>query len=760
MRVALALAAALVLSAAPAAPAAAKYKKCPDGSYVLDSPPVFSTEDPSRFDSIVITGKKVAIRSGCDAVRATFVRTRKGTKIRARWKECQGIANVRLKAAIDPDCLKVAGSLKSKSLGEKAFVGVTEDPPSPTLAEGLAVLADCPAPEPNAALEGIEALCELFGVEPCVSQSAYCTEYRRQLFTGTRLGEPVIPAWNGRGGSGDPMADAVLCTMRQLSPELDGPLVSDADIDLGPVGMIKVRQEVGFNEWDRLAHRLAGYRRVEVTMPILGDAQPITQEFRLDGRVLGATGNSAGSYPIRYGYGVDVKTKAAGRALEFRPPNFTVDTPYGPISVQPFFTYGSNGAVIDSPYGLSDFRDVSALFSPQDTTLRLVDLYGIYPGVANTTVPLIPTQLQAARGAWSSELGLGTRSTLLGDTPWLPPASGPVVRPDELLHEPRSEEEAAPSVYAMAYAEASWPDAEHIYDLLPGWVAHIPFLEPPIAKITVKPSIEAGASSQLFLALEERTDHERSGELGAVSRRRSTMNLKAQANVSGSFSVEAGLRLKVAANIPFVGNKTLIDVEKSIPIPLFGKPFAAGELDEATAISLTDATPDQPEVVDALAKFHDLPLLEGAAVSAFFDACYAPEQPAAQETPVTPPKKGDPTDLFEFALYPCNLCVYTRAGTLESIKIQYLNELPSHPNDPDWIPWDDSIPDDWNEVFLPATTGPSWGCDDPSQSGCYDLCRFDPPSTLVVEKEPAEIIPLLPPTPEYDDERALLSQCQ
>lgn len=762
MRAALALAAAALLL--PAATAAAKYKKCPDGNFVLDRPPIFSRDDGSRFDAVILTGKKVAIRSGCKAVRAHVTRTKKGTKISARWRDCQGVANVRLKAKIDPDCLKLAGKLKSKSLGEIPFLGAAEDPPSPDLPEGLAVTKACPAEEPNAVLGGIEALCKIFGVDPCVSQDAFCTKYQRQIFTGTRLGDPTAGLWNGRGGSGDPMEDALLCTMRQLSPELDGPLHSEAQVDLGPVGLVFVHQEVGYNDWDRLAHRFSGYRRVEVKMPIIGDAQPITQQFSLQGRVLGTSGNSAGTYPILYGYGIDVSTEKKGRGIEFSPPDISIQTPYGAIAVKPEYIYKSFGATIDSPYAANpepSMHDVSGLFSPSGPDLRLVDLYGIYPGASITTVPVVFNDLQAARGAWSSQLGLGTRGVLFGQEPWSPPATGPIDRPDLDLLMPRSLEEALPSVYANASATVTWPD--NWTELLPAWVGDLPFLtdESPKVVLVVKPTIETGVSSQLFLGVEERTDHEvGGGEFEFHSCRRSTMNLKAQAGAYGTFKVDLSVIIRVKLDIPFVGEKSIVDVDHTIPIPLFGDPPTDdGHLDQAVAISLTDGTPDFPETVDALSTF-DEELIEGGAVSSFYDACFAPEQPTAQDTPVTTPKKGDPADLFDFALYPCNICIYTRAGTFDSIKQQYLIEAAKHPNDPDWPAWSDAIPGDWHDLFFPATTAPSWSCDDPGKMGCYDLCRFEPPSTLVVEKEPADIIPTLPATPDFDEERALLDNCQ
>ena len=63
-------------------------------------------------------------------------------------------------------------------------------------------------------------------------------------------------------------------------------------------------------------------------------------------------------------------------------------------------------------------------------------------------------------------------------------------------------------------------------------------------------------------------------------------------------------------------------------------------------------------------------------------------------------------------------------------------------------------------MLAPATTPPSWRCNHAFDTGCYDLCTLDPDThALGVALEPGDIFPLLPPTPEYDDERDLLSNC-
>jgi hypothetical protein len=753
----------VVLALVAAAPAlAVKAKKCPDGSFVIDGPELVPAGDvASRFDAITVEGRKVSIASGCEAVRAKRVRTRKGTKLTARWRTCGELSRVRLRVRIDKDCLQLAGKLKAKGVGEKTFSGLFDPKPPPELYEGAPVTEDIGC-DTLTVLDAVEKLCELAGASPCVSQTASCRRYRRQLFTGTRLqNAPTIPGqWNGRGGSGDLMADAVLCSLRELSPELGGPLVSEATVGLGPLGDIHVRQEVGFTKFDRLRERFEGYRRVEVDMPVVGKAQAITQPLVFDAVGFTGGGFSAGNYPIQHAFALDVATEDKTKIIQFTPPGFVVGTPFGPVTVTPEFTYGTRTAVVVTPYaGSNAAHDVTSLYLDAGATwhMRLLDLYGVGPGLVNTATETGPATYPSQRGGWSSQLGLGTRGAVLGQAPWSPPGSGPLTRPDTDLFAPRSTDEATPSVYASAMAELAWPS--HPSQILPDWVFTIPFLDPPIARLTVAPSIAAGVPSQLFVAVDEGADHIVSGEFAFTSRRLSTMTMRAQVGAFGLFQVEAGVRILVTADFPFpVGSKTFVDIEKKIPIPLFGTP-ASGHLDIAFAFSGSSQGPTFPEPLDYLGSFKAFHT-EPAAITSFIEQCFAPQALAEQPVPQPEPEPGDPATLFEGALWPCNICIFTAGHPtldLGTIRAQYEAALPSHP---DWPPWPEEIPDDWVAILAPATTPPAWGCDTNGNTGCYDLCAFDfETNTLTVVLGPEEVIPLLPPTPDYDDERAVLAQC-
>lgn len=739
--------------------AVVKAHKCPDGQIVVDGPLLAVTPLPSRADAIAIAGRTVSIASGCEAHRAKFTRTRKGTRLRARWRRCGDVARVRLRGVIDKDCKRFTGTFVAKGLSEKTLAALFEPTLPPALNDGLPVTAtfDCGS---STLLDAVETLCSLFGVSPCVSQSHTCLDVQRQMFAGTRLKDAPIAGlqWNGRGGTSDLMADSLLCTLRELSPELGGPISSTpAAINLGPLGTLSVTQEVGFTSFDRLRERFEGYRRIVVDMPVVGQAQAITQPIVFD-KVARVGIQSAGSYAIQFAYGLNVEAEDTEKILSFSPPGFEVATPLGPVTVSPVFTYGRRSAVVAAPYKDGNLaNDIGSLFAGQPWKVRLLDLYGTNPGMANTASETTPANFASQRGGWASQLGFGTRGAVLGQASWTPPGSGAITRPDADLTMPRSDVEALPSAYVNAHADVKWPSDP--YDLLPSWVASIPFLDPPFAQLSVSPTVEVGVLGELFASISEGADHHQPQEFRFSSRRLSSMALIAGTGAVGLFRVDAGVRISVTADFPFpIGPKTFVDIDKKFPIPL-ASDVKTGPVATAGAASLDDGGPSFPPAVQALQTFKGFHYGAGA-VQDFIDACYAPQELAVQVIPQPQPVPGNKADLLKGAEWPCNICVYTANHPgldLTSIKQQYEAARISHP---EWPPWPAGAPAEWVEVLVPASTTPVWKCNHFYDTGCYDLCAFNPVTQqLTVVKGPDDILPLLPPTPDYDDERALLNFC-
>src|SRR3989304_3562230 len=154
--------------------------------------------------------------------------------------------------AVDPNLVDLAATLLREG---NAIKGVEKN--------------DC---DNSFVLESLNTLCELFGAGSCLKQTSKCNNYSRQIYTGSTLVEESNgSSWNGRGGSGQLMADAALCTLRELSPKGSsvGPLLSPFEINIG-IGDVKVRQEVGYLDFDRASARFKGYRKMYIELPVLG----------------------------------------------------------------------------------------------------------------------------------------------------------------------------------------------------------------------------------------------------------------------------------------------------------------------------------------------------------------------------------------------------------------------------------------------------------------------------------------------------------
>ena len=98
--------------------------------------------------------------------------------------------------------------------------------------------------------DGIEELCKEYSGSVGCTAIKTCKKFKRQVFMGSKLRKRrriVIPRlrgnrrrtptlkkkWNGAGGPADAHTNALMCSLRELSPKLNGPLRSGITIDLG-----------------------------------------------------------------------------------------------------------------------------------------------------------------------------------------------------------------------------------------------------------------------------------------------------------------------------------------------------------------------------------------------------------------------------------------------------------------------------------------------------------------------------------------------
>jgi hypothetical protein len=608
-------------------------------------------------------------------------------------------------------------------------------------------------------LDAVNALCELFGAGSCISQQSSCNSYARQLYTGSSLSADGT-YWNGRGNSGEQMADASLCILRELSPKVQGggPITSSSSIDLG-IGSVKVRQEVGYLDFDRLNARFQGYRKISVELPVLGKFDAVTQNIDLQKAQYGGHSFNpypfAGDYQILFGFGLNLNTEEKFKTLSVTPPAFDVATPIGVFSAQPAFEYQSYATVADAPFGSNHTYVLLPPDGDGEVALDLADLYGILPGVANTARPT-PTSLnyKEFRGGWISQIGMGNRGTGTGsESVWSPPASGTFSRPDYdptgtldfVSYVPRSIKENQPSVHAKASAKLTYP--EDPYALLPSWVHSLPGVS-VTAYIQVSPTIEAGAAGQFGIVLSEGTNYERQGEFDVNHERLAALGIYSGVKTNASFYIDTLLRIKVDASFstPFGDlDVNFIDINPHFPIPLAGGTPAASSMTFASAYSSSSVNemPAIHEPLDSLNTFNAAkPNPED-----FITQCYAPENEIPSEAPPTPTsEKGDPADLFESEVWPCNICL-----AADEVKDAGGAVLESAHSD----------------FMMPAKTLPTtWRCDSRGKSGCMDKCIWDKTfdedgkPNLTVIAGPGDIADGIPTTdPQHDFFKACLVPC-
>ena len=100
------------------ADAATPRRRCDDARYLLPEGLRLTRGTPvADLDAVVVAGRTVGVASGCPAVRARSVVTRKATQLRVTWRAgaCRGLrGKVQLVASIDRACDRMKGELRAK----------------------------------------------------------------------------------------------------------------------------------------------------------------------------------------------------------------------------------------------------------------------------------------------------------------------------------------------------------------------------------------------------------------------------------------------------------------------------------------------------------------------------------------------------------------------------------------------------------------------------------------------------------------------
>lgn len=568
-------------------------------------------------------------------------------------------------------------------------------------------------------LDNVASLCKLIpGCSGCCSTSgSYCRSYTRQIFTGTRLGPPVATVkaeWNGMGGSGELMADALICSLRELSPQLKGAIKTPPLTISLPIGTVSVAQEIGFKEFRRINPEWKGYRKITLTLPVVGKAEAIAQTLTVTKRTYASFGGPqlAGNRPITHMYALNVTAEDKQRILVIKPPSFAVATPIGPFSVQPEFNYTTRTRVIAAPYG-APHLDI-ANFLGSKNTVRLSDLFGIDPGIKAATKSVFFHTVDQNRTGWASQLGFGTRGTHADKAIFKAPATGPSLRPDLDPYKSRSTLESEPSIYVLAAATLKYPDKPS--GLLPSWVLGLPGLKAD-AYITVTPKIEASVAGQFTLASGEGSNYTHPKEFAVTAHRFASASLVAGARAAASFGISVRLKIWADASFPIVGSTNIIDVDETFPVPIDG----ATKSSQVFAGGTVSTGGETPETLDGVRTLHGANHPGAAGAAAFIQQCYAPQQPPPNEPKLDPAQPGDPKDLFAGMLWPCNICVVSKPVVDKGKVVQ-----PAH--------FDTLIK---STGALPQG---HWKCDYHLKSGCMDLCSWNAATkALTIARSPQQI---------------------
>ncbi|HXZ46678.1 MAG TPA: hypothetical protein VEH02_08115, partial [Pseudolabrys sp.] len=510
-----------------------------------------------------------------------------------------------------------------------------------------------------ALLDNLAKLCNLIPGAFCPTAKSSCQSTARQIFMGTALGKlvPQGGPWNGMGGSGELMADTLICNIRELSPQLRGPIQSKASINLG-IGTLTATQEIGFLDFQRINPVVRGYRRITFDMPVVGRSEAITQDFTLTKRTYAEMGAKpvAGNREIDRAFAINLTAEAKTRDLGIQTLGFPVTTPIGVFTVTPKFEYHTRTSVIASPFAAAHTDIPNFLGAPN--TVRFSDIYGLDQGMQQSAKLVNYPNMASMRTGWLSQIGLGTRGNIANTGVWTGPGTGLILRPELDPSIARSAAEAEPSINVSATAQVKYP--ENPKDLLPSWVFGIPYLALPEAYVTIAPTVEAGAGGQFDLGAGEGSNHIENQEFRFISTRFSAATMVAGLNIAASFNVKVGFRLLVKANFPWPVNEiTFVDIDTTIPVPLYGDKVTG-----ATYIAGSWSTgEDRPETLDYLKTLQGVEFKGPAATAGFIQQCYAPgAQPAASTPAPTPPAPGKPEDLFDKdkLLWPCNICLNTR----------------------------------------------------------------------------------------------------
>lgn len=601
---------------------------------------------------------------------------------------------------------------------------------------------NCPADLGSFVKNVIQHICDLgvspdLPVNPTCHFDDCCAEPETDLFAGAQLIPPPPiggpPLWCGFGGSGELMGDAALCLLRDLAqnaraPSKGGPGITLISPDIPtPVGAINLKQHVGFLHFDPDPPTMQGYQAVSVCVPVLGCIGDETQQFEVS-LVHNSPDSHAhcGDYTLGDGYALHIKsddvTHDVGAGLKIE-----INTPVGPVTVEPTFEYGTALKSVVSPF--FDGNHQKSQQTPDACAVAdMFDLYGLQDGL-NKTVNLGDGE------GWDNQLALGGRAP---DNPWpVPSVDSFPDRPDFDFGVARNQDELEPVGHFNFTATVKYGADAAIL---------APLRTPPLtlqeADIHITPALDANFSSQFQLYLDEASFQTVNGECHPISYA-SRVSLQSATDAVATFKLTAGIHLLFNLDLgvwskDFSFDPTVTGVDEKT-----GHHVSKGPL--AQAYSLDGPPAHYANGADGAA--FSFETFSGGPVSGddFVHEClFSPEQPADQLLPTPSYTGGDPIALFANLEFPCNICI--NIGEISSTcvpkpgvdptydstgKVTYdcgtaINDMPCTDPNCEMRSVDPPMEVNKFQVVLPASQAESsWLCDAYEKTGCFDMCNFD-----------------------------------
>jgi hypothetical protein len=546
----------------------------------------------------------------------------------------------------------------------------------------------------------------------CEKTANTCFNGNQEVFTGLNieLASPTnIKNWTGFGAMGELYQAATVCMLRDIR---SSPLTSSASASL-VLGKATINQEVGFLSFNKDSRTYSGFQHAKICAPVVGCMDAFTQQFTLVPVVtdLKLSTSKVGEYQIYGSYALDYQTEGLNQGLNITLPALDVITPYGKFSAKPKFAISRGVGGVLAPYNSGNY--LSTLASPLGKG-KMEDLYGRNPGTKSCQVPPshsvngVSVWDNSIKG-WISQIALGSRDANLKNPIWTPPTTEKFpIRPDLDTNVSRSTAEKTPNAYMGANVKVVYSPT----DLIPDWIRDSGYINFSF-DIFAQPTIDTTFASQFHLIETETaklfppyTDY-RPAKLEQFK------NFKAFNSTSAAarFALEAGLDLNIHLHVPLLFgsiDEDLVDIHPRTTV------LEKIDSQNSGPAKIIEASSQGSKVLATKNLFQTYNTSLGS-----FDGvkhiqeCLA--KPTADGLLPPPPtyEPGNPGDLIKVIEYPCNICVgmndktfTNKDGKSETIKGFLLNLFPA------------------DESTRPASS--RWKCDLVAESGCYDMCKFNP----------------------------------